>query len=236
MKKTIAIVLPFLAFVAIGCGDDTMSTPPDGSPPDGRLPDTMPMADALPMAPMLGAQIDRMGRPGINTALTDPLWDSSAANQAANLAAHEAAQDTYNQASDPAMWGTVMFGTDSALQRFRKILAIFDGLDGTCGNQPGFNGAQAGTAAYALGALVVDDELYLDTSHGTCAEFLGVELNALGIMANTDCGGRAPSYNTIDVIYNAAAGTAPGTVSNGITANTGNAATDMMFPWLGMPN
>src|SRR5690242_6466996 len=101
MKKTIAIVLPFLAFIAVGCGDDTQATGGTGgtagtagSGGTGGTGGTGGSggADAaiFPAAPILGAQIDRMGRPGINTALTNPFWDNSAANQAANHTAHQA--------------------------------------------------------------------------------------------------------------------------------------------------
>jgi hypothetical protein len=235
MKKTITIVLPFLALAGIGCGDDTQTLTPDGAMPDSPMVDT-PMPDALPAAPTLGAQIDRMGRPAINTALTDPFWDTGVGNQATNLATHEHKQDLYNAEANPANWASIMLDNNtSVLHAFQGALAAFDGLDRTCGNQLGFNMNNSGGSAYALAGVVVDDELYVDTSHGTCAAFLGVEANALG-MANTDCGGRAPSYNVIDVIYNVVAGTPQGTVSNGITSNSGHAASDSTFPFLGAPN
>lgn len=233
MKKTLAIVLPFLAFAAIGCGDDTQSNPmPDGPPPDSSQ-----NPDGLPAAPTLGAQIDRMGRPGINTALSDPLWNNSTPNIATTLAAHEHVQDLYNQEANPANWAAIMLtSTDTTVRAFARYLAIYDGLDRMCGNQLGYMTTATDFHAYVpLATVIADDQLYVDTTHGTCTLFLGVEANGLG-MANTDCGGRAPSYNVIDVIYNVIAGTAQGTVSNGITANSGSAATDMAFPWLGAPN
>jgi hypothetical protein len=150
-------------------------------------------------------------------------------------------QDLYNQEANPANWAGIMLtSTDTTVRAFERYLAVYDALNTTattngCGDQLAYNSTAADFHAYApLATVIADDELYVDTTHGTCAAFLGVEANALG-MTNTDCGGRAPSYNTIDVIYAVVAG---GTAmpSNGITANSGNAATDMQFPWLGAPN
>jgi hypothetical protein len=71
-----------------------------------------------------------------------------------------------------------------------------------------------------------------------------VELSALAGATNTDCGGRTPLYNTIDVTYNllagtyippgSDAGTYPGPVTNGITAPSKAPSTP--FPYFATPH
>ena len=244
MKKTIAIVLPFLAFIAIGCGDDTQATNPDapgGSGGSGGTGGTGGTggADAanFPAAPILGAQIDRMGRPGINTALTDPFWDSSAANQTANHDTHLANQDAYNQQSDPTMWAATMIGNRTTFAAIKANLAIIDGLDGTCGNQLAYNLPTAGSFYTTLASVIVDDELYIDTtkSQPACG-FLGIEAKVVIPSLPASCGGRQPQENVIDPIYSALAAGAFTGVSNGITTDVDHPGNGMTFPWLGDPN
>src|ERR1700690_2587035 len=133
--------------------------------------------------PTLGAQIDRMGRPAINTAITDP-FDGDAT-------AHGAKQDPYN-AAPPA--------TGSPFEaQFEANLAILDGLDMTCGNQFAADITKTDATRYkALADVLTDDELYVDTSSGTCTTYLGVEANATGIIPNTDCGGRTLTEDVVD--------------------------------------
>ncbi|HEY2745945.1 MAG TPA: hypothetical protein VGL86_15020, partial [Polyangia bacterium] len=100
-----------LALGAVGCDDDTSSK---GGGMDMA-------ASEFPTAPTIGTtQLDRMGRAGINTALTDPFYTDKTA--------HGVKQDAYNQAPE-SMWPTF---TD----QFAAALGVLDGLDGICGNQP----------------------------------------------------------------------------------------------------
>src|SRR5262245_14446261 len=102
--KTIKI-LAVAAVALTGCGDNT------------KLPDAKP--DATPSAPTLGAQIDRMGRPVVNTGLNHG-FDPTAAGAAA--------KDTYNQDSNKQTWL-------ANVPEFAKNLALIDLLDtGVCGN------------------------------------------------------------------------------------------------------
>jgi hypothetical protein len=73
--------------------------------PDAALTPCTPVSATC--APQLGLQIDRLGRAGVNTALTDPFWDDAVQT----LADHKIKQDTYNQASNPATWGDVELAT-----------------------------------------------------------------------------------------------------------------------------
>ena len=130
-----------------------------------------------PPPPTLGTQIDRMGRPAINTALNhtfDPACTSTTCP----------AKDAYNADNTPTHWAT-------NVPQFEANLGIYDGLDTTCGNQAGFGAL--GNANYAtLATVLAGDELWLNTAGTTCVQYLAVEFGALGI-TNTDCGGRTPN-------------------------------------------
>jgi hypothetical protein len=219
---------------------------------DGSLDAATPAcgAPSATCAPALGAQIDRVGRPAVNTALTDPFWD----NGQRTLADHHARQDRYNEASNPATWGDVELTTgQKARDAIKANLAAYDALDGTsdgvmagdgCGNQLAYGATYKGTA-YAdyslLTTVLVDDRLYVNTASGTCTTYLAVEANELGV-TNTDCGGRKPTYNTIDITYSAlvtghAVCTTMCDVSNGVTSDPtpGPNLSDVNFPFLGDP-
>lgn len=196
MQLRIAAAL--LAAVALaGCGDDP----------------------SVPPVPSLGRQIDRMGRAGVNTALTDPFN--------LNKAASDAVKDAYN-AAPQSQWS-------SYVPRIATHLAILDGLDTVCGNQL-LAGASAAAGRYnTLATVLADDQIYVNTGSGTCTQYLAVEANAVGI-ANNDCGGRTPLYNTIDVTYSVLAAGALSGVTNGITSDADARASTTDFPFLTAPN
>ena len=257
MRTRFLMILPLLAPLAIlGCGDsgttDGSTTPPDAAMVKGDMPvkgdlatpadlatteDIGPLltpdsgTDAgspFPAPPTIGAQIDRLGRAGVNTALTDPFDTLGGLNPPVTV---DGAKDAYNSAADPFKWD-ILFHT-----WIRGNLAILDGLDGICGNQAGANMAKKDASRYDLLATALsDDELYVNTASGTCGQYLGVELAALGIV-NTDCGGRTPLENTIDLTYSLLATGMPSGVSNGILKADGNAPPmPLAFPFLGAAN
>ena len=176
-----------------------------------------------PPKPTLGTtQIDRMGRAGVNTALTDPfdIVSGMTSNQV---------KDAYNLLSDPSTWSTHFKGN------IATNLAILDSLDTVCGNQ-----VLAGPSAVAgrydtLAGVLVDDRLYVRTDKTTCTTYLGVEANAVGL-TNDDCGGRTPLYNTIDVTYSALAIGEFSGVTNGFTSDSEGNPNATTFPFLGPPN
>lgn len=227
MKTAINILA--LTLLIAACGDNK------GQPDARQVPDGPP-ADAqcsnCPPAPALGTtQIDRMGRPAINTAL----------NKAFSTASNTAARDAYNADKDVATWVTTW------TPEFMNNLAIIDVLDGGicgnglceasnstgisetnancpadcsttatpgrvgCGNQVLYNGNAVGggtpaaTSYQTLGGILANDELYLDTSKSTCAFYLAVEFGVATGLGNTTCGGRAPEYDVIDYSYSALA-------------------------------
>jgi len=222
MTRTTFVSL-LLSLALAGCGN-------------GSGNNNTPDMAGFPAAPTIGAQIDRMGRPGVNTALTDPFWDTK--GDGTGLEAHHAKQDTYNQA-DPSMWA-------SFAPTIKKSIAVYDSLDqdlvaaGTqsCGNQLAYGAL--GMADYTLLSVVLaDDELYVNSNNGTCAAYLGVEAATLG-SANSDCGGRTPTENTIDVTYAALASAAVLAAGppnlNGVAADTDGSPGQDAFPFLGAPN
>ena len=171
-----------------------------------------------PAPPTIGTQIDRMGRPAINTALNH-AFDPTASTAGA-------AKDTYNQDANPAMWAA------NYTPEIAKNLAILDSLDTVCGNQPAY-GAPPSTMSYTtLGGVLAGDTLWLNTAGTTCKIYLAVEANAALGVTNMDCGGRTLSEDVIDVSYSVLAegkvGTTP--VGDGVPAN--DVAFLTTFPYL----
>ncbi|MSP61965.1 MAG: hypothetical protein EXR72_16865 [Myxococcales bacterium] len=246
MTTRMMMIFSLLAPLAAGCGD---STPADMAPVTNDMAKAGDMAMAtgdmamatgdmamatgdmamagFPAPPMLGAQIDRMARAGVNTALTCPFEKDKAIQ--------DKCKDDYNQNADPTMWGA-KFGL-----AIRGNLGILDGLDGKCGNQAGANPMVLDAKRYdTLTGALADDELYVNTATGTCKFYLGVELKALGAIMFDDCGGRTPTQDTIDATYSLLAVGAPSGVSDGIDKDGDGApatlAADTGFPFLGTPN
>jgi hypothetical protein len=215
----IAITLAALLVTAglTSCGDNLKV-------PDAKVHDARPDAACsnCPAAPSLGTQIDRLGRPAINTVLNHGFDGTVAAGPA---------KDAYN--IDGSKGGWLMYTA-----QFAANLAIVDVLDtgltctdGTCtaeavptlsdgcGNQVEYNGmlngngsANAAMGSYnTLAGILTDDELFVDTTIGAAdiasshANYLAVEFNALSGIPNTTCGGRAPTNDVIDTSYTALA-------------------------------
>ena len=172
---------------------------------------------STPPPPALGVQIDRIGRAGVNTALVDP-FNLNAASKGAN-------QDAYNAAAVPSQWGSSFGG------RIAANMAIFDGVDTVCGNQLLAGPAPVPGRYGTLAGVLADDQLYVNTSSGTCTTYLAVEANAVGI-ANSDCGGRTPLYDTIDRTYSVLTIGALGGVTDGVDADADGAASTSTFPFL----
>jgi len=101
MMKTV-----LFAMLALGCGDNNKT-------PDGGGVDAPPMP--IPPKPQLGAQIDRMGRPAISTALNH-VFDTDTTTKTA-------AKDAYNAASMANTWVTTF------KPEFASNLPILDALD-----------------------------------------------------------------------------------------------------------
>jgi hypothetical protein len=221
MKKTIYL-FALAGLTLAACGDNTKATA-DGN---GSNMTDGSGSNTPPPPPTLGPQIDRMGRPAINTALNNTFNpDGSAAGSA---------KDAYNQDGSVGTW------QQTWIPKFAPNLAIIDSVDtGVCGNglceslggaletavscpadcggsnpihtangcgnvplyAPGSNGMPAPTSYVQLAGLLADDELYLDTSKATCTAYLALEFSAVTMIPVSSCGGRAPSYDVIDTSY-----------------------------------
>jgi hypothetical protein len=221
MKKTIYL-FALAGLTLFACGDNLKATS-DGPTHDTGT-DTGSGSNTPPPPPALGAQIDRMGRPAINTALNNAFNP--------NGSAAGSAKDAYNQDMSVGTW------QQTWVPKFAPNLAIIDSLDtGICGNgicedslpgtetstcgdcmganpvhgkdgcgnvplwAPGSNGSAAPTSYVQLAGLLADDELYLDTSKTACAAYLALEFSAVTMIPISNCGGRAPSYDVIDTSY-----------------------------------
>ncbi len=181
-----------------------------------------------PAPPTLGSIIDRMGRPAINTAVTNPfeLVTGKTADQS---------KDDYNAQGDYTKW-IAAYAPEMA-----ATLAVLDGLDQNCGNQLAAKPATGATIPadryMPLATVLADDQLYLRTDKTTCALYLAVEADATALTTNNgDCGGRTPLENTVDESYSLLAVGAPSGVTNGITVDAEHTASLTAFPFLSNPN
>jgi hypothetical protein len=179
-----------------------------------------PNQDMAPAPPALGSQIDRMGRAGVNTAVTDP-FNLNSTSKGAN-------QDGYNASAVPAQWSQYA-------SRFASNLAILDSLDTVCGNQLLAGPAPVAGRYNTLASVLADDQLYVNSNSGTCNVYLAVEANAIGI-ANNDCGGRTPLVDTIDRTYSVLAAGALSGVTDGVDRDADGAHSSASFPFLLPPN
>jgi hypothetical protein len=182
--------------------------------------------DPAPPAINLNRQIDRMGRAGVNTAATAPFFRESVEEEKAH---HDQVSDAYNSASDPSEWKGLFTG------EIAGNIAILDSLDTVCGNQL-LAGPTAVAGRYdALAGVLADDQLYVNTASGSCGQYLAVEGNAVGI-TNSDCGGRTPLEDTIDVTYSVLAIGALTGVGDGVPKDADGTASITAFPYLDTPN
>jgi hypothetical protein len=182
-----------------------------GAIPDGGDP------NAIPPRPTLGAQIDRQGRPAANTALNHAFSDDAAATGSA--------KDAYN-AAKPDQW-------KAFIPEIAKNLAIFDALDGVCGNQL-LAGPDPVAGRYdTLATVLADDRLFVNLGSTTCSQYLAVEANFLGI-ENDDCGGRTPAMDVIDITYSVVATGMLSGVGDGVAGDGDGAIHRDSFPFLGL--
>lgn len=198
---------------------------------EGVTCDTADGACKGPAAPTVAATtIDRMGRPGVNTALTNP-FDLYKPQGAASPQMGDATKDAYNAdgagaTATPTPWA-------SWIPAISMHLAILDGLDRSCGNQLLAGGMANATRYTTLATILAGDALQVDLSKTTCAQYLGVEAAAVGVTAAAnDCGGRKLDYDVIDRTYSVLAAGALSGVDDGIAQST---APLSAFPYMAAP-
>ena len=239
--RSLMLLLFALLLGAAACGNDS-KRPPDSSTVIDRAAGDRSAADRSsleksitearppdlppgPVRPTIGDTIDRAGRAGVNILLTDPFnFDGQ----------HDSVQDAYNQNADPSTWATA-FQT-----RIAGNLAIYDILDGTCGNQLLYDAVKGGASFAAAGyatfaGMLADDQLYVQTNTGTCKQYLAAEIGVVTGTPSQDCGGRAPSYDVVDWTYGILSG-ANKAVSDGVSSDPDGSPSDTTFPFMGAPN
>jgi hypothetical protein len=198
-----------------GTTTDAGNVPDAGNATDGG----MAMNPAPPALKTM--EVDRMGRAGVNTALTAPF---------AAAAAEDKAKNDYNAEADRSKW------VASFQPEISGNLAILDGLDTVCGNQI-LAGPMPVMGRYGvLSGVLADDVLSVNTASGTCMQYLAVEANATGLAPNMDCGGRTPLYDTIDTTYSVLAVGKLSGVTDGVDKDADGTATTTTFPFLDVPN
>jgi len=233
MKKTrLMLIVP--AMLVFGCDDTTSKGSTDMAmkgPADIAMAPPVDMA-MIPAAPKLGTQIDRMGRPAINTAATNPF------DLMLPSGGKDATKDAYNKDSDPTKW------VANWKNIIRVNIAIFDGADTVCGNQLAADMTKTDPTRYdTLATVLADDRLWINTKNTMCQLYLGVEANALGVPGTaTQCGGRTLTESTIDETYTALVVGLGGFKMDGTFAVTAGVPKDpdgmqsMTFPFLASPN
>lgn len=128
-------------------------------------------------------QIDRMGRPLTGNAMLSPLAQDDVSDRL---------KEQYNESTPSSSDG---FATE-----IEKTLALYDGFDGQCGN--GWLAGRDPPGRYSRTArLLADDRIWINSRYSKCSIFMAVELAALegDGPASTDCGGRDPVIDAIDV-------------------------------------
>ncbi len=171
------------------------------------------------------AQVDQMGRAGVNTAVTDPLFIAS---DDAQNAAHGEITDRYNSTVSPT--SSLTDFTDI----FARNLAIYAGADADCSTQLLADDGNPAGRYNTLATVLADDQLYVNTDNGSCDQYFGVELGVAG-----DCGGRTLTYDVIDVTYSAVTIGAASGVTDGVPTDADDPRNELQkegnFPFLAAP-
>jgi len=132
--------------------------------------------------PAFGEPVDRIGRTLTGNALIGPLDPEDISDRR---------KEQYNRAAQ-SDWP--QFTAD-----IERTLGLYDAFDGVCGNQWLADKRTKPSRRYqTLARLLADDRLWVDSRSTVCTRYLAVEQNAAGAK-NTDCGGRTPNYDAIDV-------------------------------------
>ncbi len=134
----------------------------------------------------VGDLIDRAGRPLINLAVTNP-FDTVTVNGQPEASATTRERYNKDKSFPWTAWASTLAPT----------LALYDGLDGTCGHALASPTLGASRFA-AMASLLAADVIIVDTSKQACVGYLNVEKSALAGMSSPDCGGRKLDYDVVD--------------------------------------
>ncbi len=222
----LGIVTLSCSALAVGCGsDDTNTSTPDSGKPDVVIPGAdgggtdAPITETGAEASLPLGQIDRMGRPAINTALND-----------------KALKDPWNQADtysfSPIGSGGAVFDTS-----FDQHLKLFNSLSPP-GN-PAYKWTDGGAAEHPLvqplkfDVIIVNPEAPFDAKG-----FLNIEdqvLNAGGAgSSETSSGGRWLNEDIVDKVFSYLVVRQFAGVCDGVPKATKDSA--LVWPYMAAPN
>ncbi|WP_447761968.1 hypothetical protein [Sphingopyxis panaciterrae] len=166
-------------------------------------------------------QIDRAGRPLTGNALLVTLGSDQA---------QDAIKERYNHASPSA--------GKQFVAEIAKGVALYDGLDGRCGDSMMIDHRAPPARRYwPMAELLADDRLWVNSRSTTCTQLFAVERGALGgePALASDCGGRTVNYDAVNVYRSLlASGTAAG-IDDGVHADEKIHSTSA-FPFLAAPD
>lgn len=180
----------------------------------------------IPPHPILGTQIERVGRPLIKNGLIGPLAAADVSN---------ARKEAYNRA---AVKDWPQFAAD-----ILPTLGLYDGFDGKCGNQWRAEPDDKSATRYrALANMLADDRLWVNGMSTVCTQYLAVELAdkedfaeiLISGQSNDDCGGRTPNYASNNVFRSLLAGGLTIGVSDGVYRDD-HVHSTTEFPFLAAP-
>lgn len=228
--KTATFIFASSLLMVSGCSDDEITvtppgetTPPDETTPPGETPPVVAEPRGAENPPTLGAQIDRVGRPAISTALVGTFLsdDDEKATR----------KNEYNADDAPSTWAATWTPV------IEGALGVLDSLDADCGNQLlADDDAEPGRYA-TLAGILADDRLYVNAASSTCGTYLGLEAEVVGALGAGEggCGGRTPLDDVIDRSYSVlAAGLLTG-VNDGLTEDADAVHDPANFPFLAAP-
>lgn len=177
---------------------------------------SQPARDPAPGRPRLGSPVDRAGRALTGNALVGLLEQEPVADRR---------KEEYNRAALADWPGFV--------PDIERSLALYDGLDGSCGD-PWLVDRRAEPARryHALAVELADDRLWVDSRFTTCPHYLAVELAGDGPPGG--CGGRTPVHDAVDVFRSLLVGGTLDRVDDGVAHDDRSHSTSE-FPFLAAP-
>lgn len=158
---------------------------------------------------------DRIGRTLTGNALIGPLDPAEQSSRR---------KEQYNRAARRD-WST--FAPD-----IQRTLGLYDAFDGVCGNQWLATDGVNPQRYRALSRVLADDRLWVDSRQTNCRRYLAVETGQN--MQFSDCGGRTPDSDAVDVYRSwLINGTGAG-VDDGVAQDDKVTSTEQ-FPFLAEP-
>jgi hypothetical protein len=123
------------------------------------------------------------------------------------------------------------------IPEIEKSLALYDGYDGSCGNQLLADAGATPASRYtAMATLLADDRLWVNSASTVCTQLFAVEIAASsgGARFGNDCGGRTPTYDAVNVYRSYLATGASTGVDDGVHQDELVHST-LVFPFLAAP-